>query len=262
MQNRPLGNTGIMVSPIGLGLVKLGRNTAVKYPDPFDLPTDEDAMRLLDAAAQLGVNLLDTAPAYGISEQRLGELLAARADRDDWVLSTKAGESFENGQSRFDFSPNAIAASCKQSLHRLRTDRVDLLLLHSDGRAETRFDTIGSFDALDDLKQQGLARATGASVKTPEGAATAIERVDVVMLEYSIAATEMAEMIERANAKHAGVLVKKALVSGRVGEKHTASAAEALRFALNKPGVSSVVVGTINPDHLRENAEAVNKFNR
>ncbi len=257
MQHRHLGNTGIPVSIIGLGLVKLGRNTAVKYPKPFDLPDDQQAMRLLDTAADLGINLLDTAPAYGTSEQRLGKLLEARADRDAWIISTKAGESFADGQSTYDFTPSAIINSCTQSLRRLRTDRIDLFMLHSDGQAETRFDEIGSFDALDDLKRRGLIRATGASVKTAQGAAAAIDRVDAVMLEYSIDAPAMADTIEHAAARAVGVLVKKALGSGRVGKQHEHSPAEALAFALNPSGVTSVVVGTINPGHLRENAGAI-----
>ncbi len=260
MRRRALGNTGITVSPIGLGLVKLGRNTGVKYPEAFELPGDADAMRLLDTAAELGVNLLDTAPAYGTSEQRLGALLAKRGDRDSWLISTKAGETFEDGVSRYDFSPVAIEASCEGSLRRLRTDRVDILLLHSDGGAESRFDELGSFDALDRLKQRGLIVASGASVKTPGGAASAIGRVDVVMLDYSIAAPAMGGMIDLARDRGVGVLVKKALASGRVGAGHGVSAVEALGFVFEKPGVSSVVVGTINPAHLRENVGVCGSF--
>jgi aryl-alcohol dehydrogenase-like predicted oxidoreductase len=109
MAHRALGNTGISVSVLGLGTVKLGRSEQLKYPAPFTLPDDDAARRLLDAARDAGINLLDTAPAYGSSEARLGALLAGR--RHDWVICTKAGESFDAGRSRHDFSPAAIRHS-------------------------------------------------------------------------------------------------------------------------------------------------------
>ena len=81
LQQRPLGNTGMTVSVLGLGTVKLGRNQAVKYPEPFELPDDAQARRLIDRARDLGINLLDTAPAYGTSEERLGRLLLVSVHR-------------------------------------------------------------------------------------------------------------------------------------------------------------------------------------
>jgi aryl-alcohol dehydrogenase-like predicted oxidoreductase len=201
------------------------------------------------------VNLLDTAPAYGTSEERLGGLLRERGDREAWVISTKAGEEYD-GESSFDFSPGAIIASCERSLRRLGTDRVDLLMIHSDGVQETRLDELGTFDALDELKRRGLARSTGVSYKTAEGARPAIERTDVVMVAYNLASPELGWTIDHARDRGVGVLVKKALVSGRVGGGHGVSAREALDYVFQRP-VSSVVVGTVNPAHLRENVAAM-----
>ncbi|HYM32845.1 MAG TPA: aldo/keto reductase, partial [Candidatus Cybelea sp.] len=132
---RPLGRTGLLVSPIGLGTVKFGRNTAVKYPTAFELPGDAAIAALLARASDLGINLLDTAPAYGTAEARLGAALSGQRDR--WIIADKAGEEFDGKESRFDFSPSAIVASVERSLKRLRTDRIDVLLLHSDGEDET-----------------------------------------------------------------------------------------------------------------------------
>lgn len=67
---RSLGQTGIEVSCLGLGTVKFGRNQEVKYPNNFSLPEDKQISALLDQAKGFGINLLDTAPAYGSSEQR------------------------------------------------------------------------------------------------------------------------------------------------------------------------------------------------
>jgi len=87
---RALGKTGIDVSAIGLGTVKLGRNQQVKYPSAFEIPRDEHVVDLLALARSFGINLIDTAPAYGTSEARIGALLPG--PREDWVLCTKVGE--------------------------------------------------------------------------------------------------------------------------------------------------------------------------
>ncbi|MGB5762784.1 MAG: aldo/keto reductase, partial [Sedimenticolaceae bacterium] len=131
MDLRPLGSTGIQVSPLGLGTVKLGRNQQVKYPSAFKLPDDRQVIELLDLARELGINLLDTAPAYGSSQERLGRLLGA--GRRDWVIVSKVGEIFENGESRFDFGFDHTIATVEQSLRTLRTEYLDCVLIHSDG---------------------------------------------------------------------------------------------------------------------------------
>src|SRR5512145_2954027 len=101
MVRRQLGRSGLAVSPIGLGTTKLGRNTDVKYPVGFALPSDDQIAALLESAGKLGVNLIDTAPAYGDSERRLGRFIEAH--RDKFVLCTKCGEQYVNGQSIYDF---------------------------------------------------------------------------------------------------------------------------------------------------------------
>jgi len=114
--HRPLGSTGLTVSPLGLGTVKLGRDQGVKYPNGFQIPGDDEARMLLRQARDLGINLIDTAPAYGRSEERLGPLL--RGQRQDWVIVSKVGEEFVDGQSTHDFSavPSAILMSTHSPL--------------------------------------------------------------------------------------------------------------------------------------------------
>lgn len=252
MELRPLGTTGINVSPIGLGTVKLGRTEGVKYPEAFELPDDNACRELLSLARDLGINLLDTAPAYGQSEERLGGLI--QNQRDEWVLCTKCGENFEPGVgSTFDFTPEATLSSVERSLMRLQTDHLDIVLIHSDGRDHEILNEEGALDALRELKHRGLIRAIGISTKTPEGGSQAVEVCDVVMLTYSLRAQSDLPAIRRASEIKTGVLIKKALDSGHLGE---ASAADALRHVLREPGVSSIVVGTINPDHIKSNVRA------
>lgn len=263
---RPLGDTGIRVSSIGLGTVKLGRAEGVKYPNAFTIPSDEEADRLIGAALELGVNLIDTAPAYGTSEERLGRLLSGRRDRV--VLATKAGEVFAAGASTFDFGGAAIVASVERSLARLGTDRLDVVLIHSDGVVELDADRMdAAVGALERLKRAGKVRAIGASTKSPGGAmrllSGGVPSVDVLMLTLNAAYTADVPVIEEAARRGVGVLIKKGLASGHaaVGPGGTGGAGGdpvrvAIGLALARPGVSSVVVGTINPEHLEANIRA------
>ena len=259
---RALGTTELRVSPLGLGTVKLGRTGGVKYPRPYSLPSDAEATALLNRASELGINLVDTAPAYGLAEERLGRLLEGR--RFDWIIATKAGEEFDpgSGTSRFDFSAGAVTASVERSLRRLRTDFVDIVLLHSDGRDEWVLRDSGGLDALERLKEQGKTKTVGISTKTVAGGLAAVHsgRCDVLMVTYNPRDTAERVVIDAAAARGIGVLVKKALLSGHVGAaaegSHRTRPDECLTFALAPSGVSSVIVGTINPDHLAENVRA------
>src|SRR5882724_2716809 len=89
MRRRPLGRTGLAVSPIGLGALKIGRNQKVKYRAPYELPDRTAVETLLNGILDLGINYIDTAPAYGLSEERIGEALGSRGG--EFVVSTKVG---------------------------------------------------------------------------------------------------------------------------------------------------------------------------
>jgi len=264
MELRRLGRTGLCVGVIGLGTVKLGRTRGLKHPVPAAaLPTDEEAEHLLRTGAELGVNLIDTAPAYGISEQRIGELMQRHGwfgGRDRWVLCTKAGEEFDPdgvggawgaGESRYDFSGAAVCASVERSLRRLRTDRIDILLLHSDGGDEWIIRESGAIEELHALRARGLIGAMGVSTKTVEGGLLAVKQCDVVMVTHNPSHTGEQRVIDAAHDARVGVLVKKGLESG-----HSADPARAIRFVLATPGVSAMVVGTMSAEHLRANVLA------
>lgn len=252
---RQLGSTGIEVSAIGLGTVKLGRNMGVKYPTGFDLPSDDQARALLDRARARGINLIDTAPAYGTSEERLGGLLEGQ--RDQWVLCTKAGEEFDvdSGQSSYHFSPGEVSKSLERSLERLRTDWLDVVLLHSDGRDEWILNESGAMEELGRWKANGAIRAIGISTKTPSGAMLALESSDVVMLTLNEKEQGDLPAVRAAHGKGVGVLIKKALASGHAA-KQPGAVERAMRLCLSEPGVTSVIVGTINPAHLEENVRS------
>jgi len=248
-----LGQTGLSVSCLGLGTVKLGRNQEVKYPTNFALPSDDEVHSLLNQAKSLGINFLDTAPAYGSSEQRLGRLLT---DRDSWVIATKVGEEFVTGKSFFDFSGKHVRKSIERSLLNLNTDYLDLVLIHSDGNDLAIIESSDCLDTLMDLKEKGLIRAVGMSTKTVEGGLKAAELTDVVMVTYTPSNTDDEAVIDKAKELQKGVLIKKALNSGHDCANGVESNFE---FVLNKEGVSSIIVGTINPAHLTDNVEIASK---
>lgn len=250
--HRPLGSTGLSVSPLGLGTVKLGRDQGVKYPNGFRIPDDAQARQLLALARDLGINLIDTAPAYGVSEERLGPLLTGQ--RDHWVVVSKVGEEFIDGQSHFDFSPAHTRFSVERSLQRLKTDRVDLVLVHSDGRDIEVLRNSGVYETLADLKREGKILGYGLSGKTAEGGLLALQQGDCAMVTYNLNEQSERPVLDYAQAHAKGILVKKALASGHVclnaGEDPVRASFE-LIFA--HPGVGAAIIGTINPQHLSDN---------
>ncbi len=250
MLKRLVGQTNITVSVAGLGTTKFGRNQKVKYPQHFELPTDSEILTLLDVAQELGINLIDTAPAYGHSEMRLGNLLAGK--RDQWVLSTKVGEEFEAGESHYDFSATKILSSIERSLQRLKTDYLDIVLVHSNGDDEKIIAQDQVFSILEKCKQTGKIRAYGMSTKTVDGGIQTLRQADVAMVTYHPQHMLERPVIEYAHKHQKGIFIKKAFASG-----HLLTRKESLQFILREPGVTSIILGTINPQHLRENVAAM-----
>lgn len=246
-----IANSSIEVSVLGLGTVKFGRNQGVKYPQSFILPSDREIEHLLFTASDLGINLLDTAPAYGCSEERLGKLL--RQTRHDWVISTKVGEEFIDGESRYDFSPQAVTDSVERSLQRLLTDYLDVVLVHSNGDDERIIEQDQVFVTLERLKQAGKIRAYGMSTKTVVGGLQTIKYADVAMVTYHPECKDDKEVIVSAYQNGKAIFIKKALASGHM----PFSVAESMAFIFAEQGVTSVIIGSLNVEHLRQNAASV-----
>ena len=247
MDQRQLGSQGPMVSTIGFGAFKIGRNEGTKYGLAYPLPDEAEVSRLLNGALDLGINYIDTAPAYGLSEERIGRAIAHR--RAEFVLSTKVGEVFEQGVSTYDFSQSAIEQSVERSLRRLQTDVLDVVFLHANREDVALQQETHAVETLQRLRERGLVKQIGLSAKTGAGAQLALAWADVLMIEYHMADQSSEPAITAAQLAGKGVVVKKALASGHL------PAAEGLRFVLGHPGVSTVVIGTLNADHLRSNLE-------
>lgn len=252
MVRRRLGNCGLAVSPIGFGAFKIGRNVGIKYAQDYDLPSDSAVDRLLNTLLDLGINYIDTAPAYGISEERIGRAIGTR--RDEFLLSTKVGETFDDGRSTYDFSERAVRTSVQRSLERLRSDDLDIVLIHCDENDLQILNHTDVVPTLTALRDAGVIKAIGLSAKTVDGARSALAWADVLMVEYHVRDQSHGPVIAEAVRAGVGVVVKKGLASGQIDP------AEAIPFVLGTAGVASLVIGSLGIDHIQANirvAEAV-----
>ncbi len=274
---RILGRTGLRVSEIGFGALEIGRNWPnwrSALPD-FARPSREEAIRLVHAVIDAGVNFIDTAPAYVDSESILGEALQGR--RKNVILGTKCGEWFDGKVSRYDYSYDETFRFVEQSLKLLRTDWLDLLQIHS-GSVEV-VEQGETMRAMKKLREQGKVRFLGISVDREEAALAAIRSgdYDTVQLSYNAARREIEQTaFAEARGRNVGVIVKDSLFTGRLSARKNDindsavrakidSIAEragafsmplseyALRFVLGNPVVASAIVGTRSLEHFRSN---------
>ncbi len=150
MEYRTLGRTGIKVSPYALGALMFA--TSVGNRDP------EDSIRIIHKALDAGINLVDTADAYGDSEEVVGRALKGR--RDNVVLTTKFSRPMGNDPNQQGISRRWIITAAENSLRRLQTDRIDVYQIH---RLDPDTDIEETLSALTDLIRAGKVRAIGSS---------------------------------------------------------------------------------------------------
>jgi aryl-alcohol dehydrogenase-like predicted oxidoreductase len=189
MFRRDLGTrTGIQVSALGLGCWAIGGPyTSNGRPAGWGEVDDEESIRAIRRALELGVTLFDTADAYGCghSERALGRALAGR--RDDVVIVTKVGNLFDE-QTRTaggnDVSPAYLRRACDASLRRLDTDRIDVYLIHN-GLAGPA-DVPAVIDVLEELVAAGKVRWYGSSVSDPAIVRAMAEGPHMVAVEHEL----------------------------------------------------------------------------
>ncbi len=250
-----ISDTAVSVSALGLGTVKFGRNEEVKYPEGFEIPDDKQVLKLLSQAHEAGINLLDTAPAYGTAQERIGELVG---NDDDWIISSKVGERFANGVSEYIYTADETRSTVENSLRTLKRDALDIVLIHSNGDDMHVLKQTDVMETLLKLKDEGKVRATGVSSKTVEGGLYALQHLDIVMCMYNLIETDELPIIEKAAELNKGIFIKKGLMSGHLNKANTENPLQAsYDHIFGQPGVSSLIVGTINPKHLQQNIDAL-----
>ncbi len=214
MKYRKLGRTGFDVSEIGLGTWAFASGA---YGDV----EENDAIRAIHDAIDVGINFFDTAPLYGHAEQDgvseiiLGKGLEGR--RDAVLISTKFGRNPSDGCAP-NFHAKRAKSSVEESLIRLKTDRLDVLFFHSPFSPEEIHDDV--WEALSELKLEGKVCAVGHSISmfqnTENMARTWAEerKIDVIQVVYSLMNRESQQLILDLGAQGIGVVARESLGNG------------------------------------------------
>lgn len=277
MERTTLGKTGLEISRLGIGLSEIG----------FILSADDEktAGDVLNSALDNGINFLDTAACYGLSEEFIGRAIAGR--RDEYVLASKAGHYMPRGEGE-DWTYDLITESIERSLTLMKTDHLDLIQLHSCSvEVMEKGDVIR---AIQDAKHAGKALHIGYSGDN-ENARWAVDSGLFETLQTSFSLVDqdartnlfpgvvkqgMGLIIKRpiGNAvwgratdpnpyyhmpssyteeyfRRAGVMAK----SGAVQDAPDSAIELAMGFTLGRSEVSTAIVGTLNPSHLASNIE-------
>ncbi len=268
MEQRAFGKTDMRVSVLGFGAAEIGLEG-----------TDEATVgRLLGSALDAGLNVIDTGECYGESEEMIGRTVGHR--RQEFFLFTKCGHP-HGMESGADWSRASILESIERSLRRLRTDRVDLVHLHSCSEAVLRKGE--AIEALQAARAKGHTRFIGYSGDSHAARyAVECEGFDSLQTSINIADQEALELtLPLACEKQIGVIAKRPIANAawKTGHKpespyhHTywerlqklnypflesrdleKTVGIALRFTLGVPGVSTAIVGTTRPERWAENA--------
>jgi len=238
-----------------LGLIGIGKPWG--YANPA-VPDEGQARRLLDRAWELGVRYFDTAPSYGVSEERLGRFLAGLtvAERGQVTIATKFGEHWdaEKGEAYVDHRLEALKRSVDGSMGRL--GRIDYLQLH-----KTTVEVLRSRDlaaAWEYAAGLGIG-VKGASVSDLESAELAIGEAGygIVQLPYNAAQRTFEGVVERAAGRGMRIAVNRPFGMGRMlYEQPGMSKAAAFGFILEKEFSGAILSGTKSVEHLGENWRA------
>src|SRR5437764_5413395 len=267
MEKRRLGKTDMDVSVLGFGGSEIG----------YEHASPEIVAELLNRALDAGLNVIDTAECYYNSEELIGEAVGNR--RNEFYLFTKCGHP-HGMESGANWSKASILENAERSLRRLKTDRLDLLQLHSCSEAELRKGEV--INALQAARDKGYTRYIGYSGDS-HAAQFAVESgaFDVLQTSINIADQEaIALTIPIAREKEMGVIAKRPIANAAWKTGHCPidsyhheywerlrklnydflrgdlkkGISTALRFTLTVPGVHTAIVGTKKPQRWGENA--------
>ena len=240
MRYSKLGTTGIQVSRLGLGTVELGLDYGINKPANFGKPDEASAINLLHKAADAGINLFDTAPSYGCSEELLGK---AFADRKNCIIATKVNIPPEG-----EDAENFIRSSVTQSRQNLRRKCLDIVQVHN--ATSDTFLHSDIFKILREEKAAGNIRFIGASVYEPENALAAIDSgtIDVLQIAYNILDQRMDEkVLDEAASKGIVILSRSVYLKGVLTERakwlpeHCAPLREAVESIKKKMNLTRIM---------------------
>lgn len=218
MKYRRLGKTDIRVSVIGIGTWQLGGEWGKIFEQ-----TAVDAM--LEKAADLGVNLIDTAECYGdhLSEKLIGQALKGR--REKWIIATKFGHKFKpNFERDCLFEPAQVQEQLEESLRSLKTDYLDLYQFHSGN--DEMFDVPGLWEMLRKQVKAGKVRHLGVSISRKQGSMYQVDKsstvgAEAIQVVYNrIERKPEGQIFDSCIRQNLGVLVRVPLASGFLSGKY------------------------------------------
>lgn len=226
-----LGKTGLRVSRVGLGGIPIQRVDAAA------------AKELLDAVEAAGINYIDSARGYTVSEALIGGAIEGR--RDKFVLATKSMSRDKEGMAR----------DIGISLDNFRTDYIDLYQVHNPSlkQLEQICAPGGALEALLEAREAGKIGHIGLTAHAPEVFQRALELdwVETVMFPYNIVETQAAGLMEQAKRQDVGFINMKSLAGGAIEDARLA-----IRFAAANPYVTVVLPGMYSPQEVAENTAA------
>ena len=231
MEYRILGKTGLMISRMGFGGI------------PIQKIDEEGTRKLLHEMMEKGVNYIDSARGYTVSEQYIGYGL--EGIRDKFVLATKS-------MSR---TKEAMAADIETSLGNFRTDYIDLYQVHNPSMEQ--LDQVisegGALEALMEAKAAGKIGHIGLTAHSTAVFERALELdwVETIMFPYNIVEQQGAELIHKCTEKNIGFIDMKPLAGGAIED-----AALALRYVCSNPDVTVVIPGMAEVRELEQNLAA------
>jgi 1-deoxyxylulose-5-phosphate synthase len=280
LETRILGRTGLRVSALALGTVELGLDYGIAVPGEFGRPPIEEAIRLVHAAIDGGITLIDTARAYGESESVLGQALQGR--REQVVLATKVRTQLGDGTTPSgDELRQLMERSLETSLRLLDADYVDIWQIHNvDEALLAQIDVVAEVFAA--ARQAGKVRAVGGSTYGVELPLLALQTdlFDMLQVTYSVLDQRLVDQVlPAAAARDVGIVVRSILLKGALTARgdhlpeHLAELRErsrqfrklvaearlgasavqaAIAFGLAQPQIDSVLVGLRSLEELHE----------
>ncbi|HCP85572.1 MAG TPA: aldo/keto reductase [Planctomycetaceae bacterium] len=277
MKKKELGRTGLQVTQLGYGSMGLRgpRTWGVR------VVSDSEADVFLNAVLDAGINFIDTAPDYGVSEERIGQFIASR--RSEYILATKCGCDYQQHDDHLEvihtWTRDVLLRNLETSLERMQTDCIDLMQFHG-GDAET-IKCAGLVETLLEFKAQGLIRFIGSSNSIPNlQGMIELDVFDTFQIPYSCLAPSHHDLITAAADTGAGIIIRGGIAHGgpdaeiqrpALNDAWTAAGLDdllseemnraelILRYTLSHPHCHTTIVGTCNHDHLAENVRTLDK---
>ncbi|MFN2111385.1 MAG: aldo/keto reductase [Anaerolineae bacterium] len=275
LPKRILGRTGLEVTQLGFGAMEIRGPKVWNGRDP----SEEEAERILNAVLDMGINFIDTAGCYGVSEERIGRYISSR--RDEFYVATKCGCNLvptDDGKlnTPHTFDRDTLLRNIEESLKRMKIDYVDIWQLHNPAPEPVKQENL--VKVMEEVKTQGLVRFVSISSTLPH----LLEYIDMgafdtFQIPYSCLQLEHHDVITQAAEAGMGIIIRGGIGKGgpesevvpqqNVNLWQTAkldevlpagmsSAELILRYTLTHPHCDTTIVGTLNPDHLADNVAA------